>query len=459
MISPPGIWDGVVRRLGTELPIYTLAAWIEPLSVAPDGHGIRLECPSALHRDRVRDRLLPLIERCVAAEAGLPVPVTLSISAPAAPNPAPDAAALAPRPTAPAPPPGKDPRPAPAQRAFPYTFDSFVVGACNALAREASLAVARGRQQAANPLYLVSPSGLGKTHLARAICAEARAAGGRTPIYAPAETFTNEFMASIRSNQMPRFKRRFRDDCELLVIEDVQFLGSKKATQLELFHTVAHLLDAGVRVVFTADRMPRKIADLDSRLSSQMTAGLVAEIDSPDASVRRQILRSKAASGGLRLPDECLGRLVEVARGSVRDLESVLIQLAASASLLGRPIDLELTEAALRKLAPERDEMARLDVRTVIDVVARFFQTTPEAMASRSRRRDVLQPRQLAMYLCRRYTDASHGTIGHAFGRDHPSVRNAVMVIERRILERAPLRYRVEALCSRLEELQLQRAG
>jgi chromosomal replication initiator protein len=142
----------------------------------------------------------------------------------------------------------------------------------------------------------------------------------------------------------------------------------------------------------------------------------------------------------------------------VRDLESVLIQLAASASLLGRPIDLELTEAALRKLAPERDEMARLDVRTVIDVVARFFQTTPEAMASRSRRRDVLQPRQLAMYLCRRYTDASHGTIGHAFGRDHPSVRNAVVVIERRILERAPLRYRVEALCSRLEELQRQRA-
>ena len=112
----------------------------------------------------------------------------------------------------------------------------------------------------------------------------------------------------------------------------------------------------------------------------------------------------------------------------------------------------------LRKLAPERDELARLDVRTVIDVVARFFQTTPEAMASRSRRRDVLLPRQLAMYLCRRYTDASHGTIGHAFGRDHPSVRNAVVVIERRILERAPLRYRVEALCSRLEELQLQRA-
>ena len=143
----------------------------------------------------------------------------------------------------------------------------------------------------------------------------------------------------------------------------------------------------------------------------------------------------------------------------MRDLEGVLIQLAASASLLSRPIDLELTEAALRKLAPMRPETGRLDVRSVIDVVARFFQTKPEALASRSRRRDVLLPRQLAMYLCHRYTEASHVTIGRAFDRDHPSVRNAVKVVERRMLERAPLRYRVEALCTRLDELERKKLG
>jgi chromosomal replication initiator protein len=446
MISPPEIWTGVLRRLEARLPAYAHEAWVQPLSAERNGEGLRLVCPSPFHRDRIRDRFLALIHRAAAEEAGRPVGIALEVArrrpteAPApAPTPSPRATA------APA---------APVQRPLAYTFESFVMGPCNALAREASFAVAHGRQHRLNPLYLVSAPGLGKTHLARAIVIESVSVNGRRTRYAPAESFTNEFMASIRARQMDRFKRRFRDGCDLLVVEDVQFLGSKAATQMELFHTIAHLLDAGVRVVLTGDRLPRDIQNLDPRLRSQMTAGLVAEIDPPDARVRRRILRSKAASGGVRLPDDCLERLVEMARGSVRDLEGVLIQLVASASLLGRPIDLELTEAALRKLAPTQPEAAHLDPRVVVEVVARFFRTTPEAMASRSRRRDVLVPRQLAMYLCRRYSDAPLSVIAQAFGRDHPSVGNAVRVVERRILERAPLRYQVEALSARLDALQ-----
>jgi chromosomal replication initiator protein len=146
--------------------------------------------------------------------------------------------------------------------------------------------------------------------------------------------------------------------------------------------------------------------------------------------------------------------LVDTARGSVRDLEGVLIQLVASASLLKRPIDLELTAAALHKLAPAVVCARRLDPSAVIDAVAAFFRTKPEVLASRSRRRDVLVPRQLAMYLCRRYTDAPLVEIGRALGRDHPAVSNAVRGIERRILENAPLRYKVEALCERLDALE-----
>jgi chromosomal replication initiator protein len=445
MISPPGIWAGVLRRLEAELPAYAHEAWVQPLSVEGNGEGLRLLCPSPFHRDRIRDRFLALIHRAAAEEAGRPVGIALEVAR----RQAPETAAAAP------PPPGATAAAKPpVQRPLAYTFESFVVGPCNALAREASFAVAHGRQHRLNPLYLVSAPGLGKTHLARAIVIESVSVDGRRTRYAPAESFTNEFMASIRARQMDRFKRRFRDGCDLLVVEDVQFLGSKTATQMELFHTIAHLLDAGVRVVLTGDRLPRDIPDLDPRLRSQMTAGLVAEIDPPDARVRRRILRSKAASGGVRLPDDCLERLVEEARGSVRDLEGVLIQLVASASLLGRPIDLELTEAALRKLAPCQPAAAHLDPRTVIEAVARFFRTTPEAMASRSRRRDVLLPRQLAMYLCRRYSDAPLAAIAQAFGRDHPSVSNAIRVVERRILERAPLRYQVEALSARLDALQ-----
>ncbi len=454
MISPPEIWAGVLRRLEAQLPLYALQAWVQPLTAEGDGEGIRLLCPSRFHRDRVRDRFLPLIHRAAAEEAGRPVGFALAVSErrsragddPEPPQPGPD------------PPARRTGVERPSQRPFLYTFESFVVGPCNALAREASFAVAHGRQQRLNPLYLVSEPGLGKTHLARAIVTDSTSGDSRCARYAPAESFTNEFMASIRSRQMDRFKRRFRTGCDLLVVEDVQFLASKTATQMELFHTIAHLLDAGVRVVLTGDRLPRDIANLEPRLRSQMTAGLVAEIDPPDSQVRRRILRSKAASGGVHLPDDCLEHLVEVARGSVRDLEGVLIQLVASSSLLGRPIDLELTQAALHKLSPTQPATPILELRTIVDTVASFFRTTPEAMASRSRRRDVLVPRQLAMYLCRRYSDAPLTAIARAFGRDHPAVSNAVRVVERRILEHVPLRYQVEALSARLDALQ-RRSG
>jgi chromosomal replication initiator protein len=255
---------------------------------------------------------------------------------------------------------------------------------------------------------------------------------------------------------MDRFKRRYRDSCDLLIIEDVPFVASKQATQLELFHTLTHLLDVGGRVIVTGGCLPHTIPGIDRRLGSQMGAGLVAELEKPTAQVRRKILRSKTAAGGVRLPADCLDLLVERVQGNVRDLEGVLIQLVSTASLLKRTIDLELTEAALRKISGARPAARHLGCRQVIEVVATFFKTTPEALASRSRRRDVLVPRQLAMYLSRRYTDDPVGAIAHSFGRNHSAVTNAEKVIARDVLERAPLRYQVEALSERLDQLELE---
>jgi chromosomal replication initiator protein len=341
------------------------------------------------------------------------------------------------------------------QRAVQQSFDTFVVGPANALAREASVALAEARQREVNPLFLAADGGLGKTHLARSVALTARTGRARV-LYTSAEGFTSEFLGSLRGSRIAQFKRRFREECDVLVLEDVEFLRGKESTQLELFHTVARLLDAGARVLFTGDRLPREIPDLDRRLRSQMACGLVAEIGPPDADLRRRILRARAAAGGVRLPEECLERLVEGVRGSVRDLESALGQVVASAALLKRPVDAALVEGALRKLGPGEGAplgVRRVSVREVVELVAAFFGTTPAAMASRSRRRDVLLPRQLAMYLCRRYTDASLTEIGRLLGRDHPAVRNAVSVMERQILERPPLRYQVEALSDRLEHL------
>jgi chromosomal replication initiator protein len=445
------------------MPPFALEAWIGPLVAHSDGRDeggpdsrLTLGCPTAFHRDRVRERFLGDIERCAALEAGVPVAVDLVV-VPPAPRTLPVAAQRATE---------REPecvraqtvaRPVPvpdAQREFPYRFDNFVVGSCNALAREASLAVARSSQRSLNPLVLAAASGLGKTHLARAIVNEARQHGEARTIYASAEAFTNDFTRSIQARRVDEFKRRFRHGCRLLVLEDVQFLDArKKATQLELFHTICHLIDVGARVVLTADRMPRDIEGLDPRLRSKLSAGLVAELEAPDAIVRREILRQKAADGGVRLPDACRELIVESARGSVRDLEGVLIQLVATASLLKRPIDPELTLVALRKLAPIQGVRHPLAFGEVIETVAAYFKKRPDELAARSRRRDVLVPRQLAMYLGHRYTSASLSEIGAALGRDHSAAANAVRVVERRILESAPLRYQVEALCARLDRM------
>ncbi len=460
MPNPPEVWDGVLRRLGTELPAQSLDAWLGRLEVRLDGDGMLLLCPTPFHVDRVRERFLPRLAELAAGIEGRSVAIRVDL-APAgracAATAEPASRVVAPLPAAPRAQPDS-PAQADAERRPPprprqYTFDTFVVGRCNALAREACYAVAHDRQAGLSPLYLAAPTGFGKTHLARAAAAEAQRRGGARVLYASADSFTHQFTTSLRAKNTAQLKRRFRDECDLLVFEDVQFLGGKTWTQLELFHTITHLLDAGRRVILTGDRLPRDIERLDPRLRARMASGLVAEMESPAAQVRREILCSKAAAGGVRLPAECLDRLVEAVRGSVRDLDSVLIQLVSTASLLKRPIDLELTERALHKLWPSRSEPRALRPESVVKAVATFFGTTPSALASRSRRRDVLVPRQLAMYLCRRHTGASLAEIGRAVGRDHPAVANAVGAIERAVLERAPLRYQVEALCERLDSM------
>jgi len=455
-------WNDVVRRLESEVPTFVIDAWVRPLIAEENGDRIRLLCPSALHRDRVRDRFLRQMRKLAAAAAGKTIEIepevvastsAVPISPPAAPKP-PEQRAT--------------PRSEPALRTrkvrrpeqanLPYTFENFVVGACNRLAREASLAVAQGTQQTVNPLYLASASGLGKTHLARAI-AEARTRTEGRVIYTTSESFTNQFTGAIRNRKMDQFKKRFRNDCDLLVVEDVQFLGGKKATQFELFQTLSHLIDIGARVVLTADRLPAEITGLDDRMRSHMTAGLVATLETPDALVRREILRTKAASGGVRLPDDCLDLLVDVVRGSVRDLEGVLVQLVTTSSLLKRPIDMELTEQSLAKVSALCTTKQRLAIGTILEVVAKLYETTPAALASRSRRKDAVVPRQIAMYLCRRYTQESTSAIARAFARSHPSVTNAEKVIERRVLESAPFRYRIEAVSARLDELERKPAS
>ena len=454
MISPPHppkVWDGVLRRLGSELPSVSFEAWIRPLSAREEPDRLLLLAPTPFHRERVRSRFLPLLSSLACELSGRALEISIEI-APQTDGPAATAAAIpAPRLRVAAVPEPMRPHGAtlPAQLTLPCTFETFVTGPSNALAREASLAVAQGRQPALFPLFLVGDSGIGKSHLARAVVVEARRQAGVRAVYASAERFTTEFTSAIRARHGGDFRRRYRQECDLLVLEDVQFLGGKEATQLELLHIVEHLRLVGARVVLTGDRLPRRMAGLSPRLVSQMTGGLVAEMELPDRSLRRSILSDKASRGGVTLPPDCLELLVEGARGSVRDIEGALTQLVATASLLGCPIDRELTELALRKHAEPARERHTLDA--VLASVGGFFGVSRSQLASRSRSERIRLPRQLAMYLCRRYTDASLSEIGRALGRNHPAVANAIQRVERAILERAPLRYQVEELAARIE--------
>jgi chromosomal replication initiator protein len=437
-----------MQQLQSELSEFALEAWIRPLAIREDGDRLRLLAPGPFHKKRVELRFLDRIREIAVRQADRPVDVTVELASPEVEPPrrrhrTPRTAAVRPR--------EARVHPSPRQPVLPHSFENFVVGKTNALAREASLALAQGRQNGVSPLYLVGPPGNGKSHLAEAVISEAKRNGIERGRHTSAESFTTELLSSIRSRQTGGFKRRFREQTDLLVVEDVQFFQGKTATQLELFHTLEHLLGVGARVVLTGDRLPRDIPKLDRRLSSQMSSGLVVEVELPDAELRRRLLIAKASAGGVRLPECCLDRLVEAVRGSVRDLEGALIQLVATASLLKKPIDLELTDAALRKVADPCSQSGAIGVDAVIRTVAEFFGVTLEQLSSRSRRRSILVPRQLAMFLSRRYTDASLAEIGRALGRDHPSVRNAIQVVERAILERAPLRYQIEELASRIE--------
>ena len=473
MTFTPEVWEGVLRQLKNEVPEFAYKTWLEPVRPSPAeekaGGPLGLLCPSQFHCERIRKDFLPRITQFLRTEMGGDVEVHLRVATDRietgnkSVTPLRHAAAASIRSVdGPSPPErvvAKTTGPqtgATQTEAFPEQspdFDSFVVGSCNALAREVAWALAHGQQRGLSQVYLRADSGMGKTHLAKAVVGQANAIAETPATYISAEGFTNQFLSSLRNKRTHEFMRRYRGGKRLLVIEDVQFLEGKAATQLEFFHTVQHVLDAGGKLMLTGDRMPQEMHQLSERIRSQLGSGFVAELEAPDAKVRRAILRNKAAHGGVALPSECLDALVESIRGSVRDLEGALIQLVTSAALMKSRIDLSLTQKVIRQRAGTEKKVRLLLPGDVVSAVARFFGVRPDRIAGRSRKREVLLPRQIAMYLCSRYTDAGIGEIGQALGRDQPAVRNAISKIERSILEKPPLRYQIEALGEKLDEL------
>ncbi len=310
------------------------------------------------------------------------------------------------------------------------TFENFVIGHSNELPYAAAFASAGGGGPIYNPLFIAGGTGLGKTHLMHAIAHKVLAERPYSRgIYVSAEHFTNEFIEALQNRTMDAFRGRYRSECDLLLIDDVQFLAGREQTQEEFFHTFNALHDRGVPIILTSDKYPQQLQRMPDRLVSRFTSGLVADVQAPRLETRVAILKKKAQLEQIALPDAVAVLLAQKNQSNVRELEGALIRLAAKSSLLGRPIDIEFAEVEMALVTPQSQKI--VCVSDIQKAVCSHFRVTSAELLSKDRHRSVAFARQVAMYLCRQRLKSSFPELGRAFGnRDHTTVMSAVRKVE-----------------------------
>jgi len=440
------LWHQVSNALQARLSEAVFKVWVAPIQAeeAPDGTLV-LGCPNRFFATWVREHYLQLIRDALQGLSEAAVEVVVAVSPrPAAHAAAPSASCGGDQLSLPA---ATAPR-LPVKLSRDFTFDEFVVGDSNSFAYQAALALANNTSGLVDSIYLFSGTGLGKSHLAQAIGNHVRAHQPQTRIlYATAEEFTNEMVAAIRGDRTQQFKEKWRRGCDLLLLEEVQFLAGKEKTQAELAYTLDTLCSEGKKVIFTGSTLPRDIPRLQGRLRSRLSSALITSIAAPGFATRARILTRKAAHRGLSLPEEVAGYLAENLSGDVRQLEGAIVGLAAKSGLMGCEVDLALARQVVGDILGSPREVT---VELVQDVIGQYFRLSREDLVSRSRKRQVAQPRNMAMYLCRKHTRAPLEAIGQAFGRDHATVLYAVQAVERQMRQKGTFCHQVEFLSQRL---------
>lgn len=430
-------WQSVLGQLQMEMPRASFDTWVrdtKPLSYR-DGT-LTIGVRNAYARDWLESRLASTVSRLLVGIVNASVAVNFIVNgndtegiadeAPAASGQSEPVAAL----DQPARPSNMNPR---------YLFETFVVGSGNRLAHAACLAVAEKPARAYNPLFLYGGVGLGKTHLLHAI-GNACHARGLNVLYVSSEEFTNDMITAIRTHTNQAFRDKYRS-ADVLLVDDIQFIAGKESTQEEFFHTFNTLHGQDKQIIVSSDRPPKSLNTLDERLRSRFEWGLTADIQPPDFETRLAILRSKAERSGRQVPDEILESIARRVQSNIRELEGALNRVVAFAELSGVPLTSQLVDVALADLLPQRSDV---QPEKIIELVAKEWQVPVEALLGRDRSQKVAQPRQVAMYLLRKETDASLPQIGEALGgRDHTTVMYAIEKISSEIETRTELRKRV----------------
>lgn len=335
-----------------------------------------------------------------------------------------------------------------------YVFDSFVIGSSNRFAHAAAVAVAEAPAKAYNPLFIYGDSGLGKTHLLHAIGHYARRLyTGIRVRYVNSEEFTNDFINSIRDDEGASFKQLYRN-VDILLIDDIQFLANKDATQEEFFHTFNALHNHNKQVVITSDLPPKRLQGFEERMRSRFEWGLLTDVQPPELETRIAILRKKAIGEGLSAPDDALEYIASKISTNIRELEGALIRVTAFASLNRQPVDVGLAELVLKDLITD-DGAQEVTSTAILGQTAAYFNISLEELCSKSRTRSLVTARQIAMYLCRELTDMSLPKIGQEFGgRDHTTVMHADRKIRELMAERRAIYNQVTELTNKIKQQQ-----
>lgn len=332
-----------------------------------------------------------------------------------------------------------------------FTFDNFVIGPSNRFACAASLAVAESPAKAYNPLFIYGPVGLGKTHLIQSITHKIAELHPSSKIfYMSSEQFTNELIDAIRHRSTSDFRRKYRE-IDVLLIDDIQFIAGKESTQEEFFHTFNNLHDNRKQIIITSDRPPKEISNLEERLRSRFAWGLITDIQPPDFETRVAILRKKIENEPIKVPDNVIHFIAEEIKTNIRELEGALIRVAAYALLEEKPLSLEMAKMILKDLV--RGNARMISIEDIQKHVAHFYQISLNDLRSKRRMKNIVIPRQVAMYLCRQLTNSSLPEIGNAFGgKDHTTVLHSFKKVEQELIDNSDIKISVARLTTTLKQ-------
>lgn len=328
---------------------------------------------------------------------------------------------------------------------FEYTFDNFIVGSSNKFAHAACVAVAKYPAKNYNPLFIYGPSGIGKTHLLYAITNYLREQDPNVKvIYIKGEDFTNQMIDCLSRQAMPEFREKYRD-CDVLLIDDIQFIGGKVSTQEEFFHTFNALYEGRKQIILTSDRQPREIKTLEDRLKTRFEWGLIADIQPPDLELRIAIIKKKAEQVGVTLPEDVLTFLAENLRSNIRQIEGAIKKLGARVFLSGEKIDMDLARGCISELLGGA-EPTSVTVEKIFSSIYQKYGIKKEDLVSTKRNKEIATARHITIYIIREVTEMSLPNIAKIFNRDHSTIISSIETIERKLITDSVLDFEIKEI-------------